>query len=279
VLHHKSLEAVGLHRTGRAKPLRDDWPRARDDESHEIGPWLDLRHIRGDDGTGCAGGEFVADTPNRGGLNYGTATFPKGSCVNGPNGDRVDNLRGVVIRRGGVSVGAGPTEKAVDLDALPFPGSGDYFEVVDLTGDPPQVDRHVLLETVRGCWRGEKAKRTFCGLNGESTPFRAWSPERAVEEIVHLVRSYRPRYVRTVDRMMAPCYYDAVLPCLTAADLGLVLCDEVRPALSREPNVPRCAFERRRDPPRPLQRGLRARLRARLHTRRALAPLQVRRSL
>ncbi|WP_230313678.1 zinc metalloprotease [Nakamurella alba] len=55
--------------------------------THEIGHWLNLRHIWGDDGTGCAGSDFVADTPNQGGPNYGTPTFPTISCNNGPNGD------------------------------------------------------------------------------------------------------------------------------------------------------------------------------------------------
>ena len=55
--------------------------------THEIGHWLNLRHIWGDDGTGCAGSDFVADTPNQGGPNYGTPTFPRVTCNNGPNGD------------------------------------------------------------------------------------------------------------------------------------------------------------------------------------------------
>ena len=55
--------------------------------SHEIGHWLNLRHIWGDDGTRCAGSDFVADTPNAGGPNFGTPTFPNVSCNNGPNGD------------------------------------------------------------------------------------------------------------------------------------------------------------------------------------------------
>ena len=55
--------------------------------THEIGHWLNLRHIWGDDGTGCSGSDFVADTPNQGGPNYGSPAFPKVSCSNGPNGD------------------------------------------------------------------------------------------------------------------------------------------------------------------------------------------------
>jgi hypothetical protein len=55
--------------------------------THEIGHWLNLRHIWGDDGTGCSGSDFVADTPNAAGPNYGAPTFPHVTCSNGPNGD------------------------------------------------------------------------------------------------------------------------------------------------------------------------------------------------
>lgn len=47
VFHHKSLEVVGLHRTGRAKPLRDDWPRARDDEIYEANEAVSMRSLLG----------------------------------------------------------------------------------------------------------------------------------------------------------------------------------------------------------------------------------------
>ena len=59
--------------------------------THEIGHWLNLRHIWGDDGTGCSGDDFVADTPNQGGPNYGAPAFPRVSCSNGPNGDMFMN--------------------------------------------------------------------------------------------------------------------------------------------------------------------------------------------
>jgi hypothetical protein len=55
--------------------------------THEVGHWLNLFHIWGDDGTGCNGSDQVNDTPNQGGSNYGCPTFPKVSCSNGVNGD------------------------------------------------------------------------------------------------------------------------------------------------------------------------------------------------
>lgn len=55
--------------------------------THEVGHWLNLYHIWGDDGTACNGSDQVNDTPNQGGPNYGCPAFPKISCNNGPNGD------------------------------------------------------------------------------------------------------------------------------------------------------------------------------------------------
>jgi Pregnancy-associated plasma protein-A len=55
--------------------------------THEIGHWLNLRHIWGDDGGGCSGDDFVADTPNCADHNFGKPAFPHITCSNGPNGD------------------------------------------------------------------------------------------------------------------------------------------------------------------------------------------------
>lgn len=41
---------------------------------HEIGHWLGLRHIWGDDGTSCSGSDYATDTPNQADENYGCPT-------------------------------------------------------------------------------------------------------------------------------------------------------------------------------------------------------------
>ena len=58
---------------------------------HEVGHWLNLLHIWGDDGDGCLRSDKVADTPNQGGPNEGAPTYPSPSCHNGPNGDMFMN--------------------------------------------------------------------------------------------------------------------------------------------------------------------------------------------
>ena len=44
--------------------------------THEVGHWLNLFHIWGDDGTGCAGTDQVDDTPNQAGPNTGFRASP-----------------------------------------------------------------------------------------------------------------------------------------------------------------------------------------------------------
>lgn len=58
--------------------------------THEVGHYFNLRHIWADT-EDCSGSDFVPDTPNCAGPNYGTPRFPKVSCNNGPNGDMFMN--------------------------------------------------------------------------------------------------------------------------------------------------------------------------------------------
>jgi hypothetical protein len=74
--------------------------------THEVGHWLNLFHIWGEDGTGCSGTDLVDDTPLQDGPHYGTPTFPQVSCANGPYGglyvnfmDYVDDSAMVMFTR------------------------------------------------------------------------------------------------------------------------------------------------------------------------------------
>lgn len=52
--------------------------------THEVGHWLNLRHIWGD--ANC-GNDFVDDTPAQQDANTGCPSYPHVTCSNGPNGD------------------------------------------------------------------------------------------------------------------------------------------------------------------------------------------------
>jgi PKD repeat protein len=55
--------------------------------SHEVGHWLGLYHIWGDDNGACTGSDNCADTPNQAGENYGCPTYPLfDACTPGGNG-------------------------------------------------------------------------------------------------------------------------------------------------------------------------------------------------
>lgn len=56
--------------------------------THEVGHWLNLRHIWGD--SNC-GNDQVSDTPTQQTANYGCKNFPYVTCNNGPNGDMFMN--------------------------------------------------------------------------------------------------------------------------------------------------------------------------------------------
>lgn len=51
--------------------------------THEIGHWLGLDHIWGDDGTACSGTDGISDTPNQAGQNFGCPTYPKTDACTG----------------------------------------------------------------------------------------------------------------------------------------------------------------------------------------------------
>jgi Pregnancy-associated plasma protein-A/Secretion system C-terminal sorting domain/Fibronectin type III domain len=56
--------------------------------THEVGHWLNLRHIWGD--ANC-GNDLVGDTPTQATSNFGCPTFPHTTCSNGANGDMFMN--------------------------------------------------------------------------------------------------------------------------------------------------------------------------------------------
>ncbi|MEO8148659.1 MAG: M43 family zinc metalloprotease [Bacteroidia bacterium] len=54
--------------------------------THEVGHWLNLLHVWGDDGGDCTGTDHVGDTPNQAGEHYNCPSYPSISCNNGPAG-------------------------------------------------------------------------------------------------------------------------------------------------------------------------------------------------
>ncbi len=71
----------------------------------------------------------------------------------------------------------------------------------------------LYFETSRGCWWGERAHCTFCGLNGTTMQYRAMSPERTIEQFKSLFKySSRCDYFECVDNIMPKSYPREVFP-------------------------------------------------------------------
>lgn len=82
-----------------------------------------------------------------------------------------------------------------------------------LTEKCPELEPQLFFETSRGCWWGEKAHCTFCGLNGITMNYRTMSAQNAIAQFNELFEKYpRVPLFFAVDNILAQDYFDTVLP-------------------------------------------------------------------
>ena len=133
---------------------------------------------------------------------------------------------------------------------LPQPGSviGEELDInapVPLDYDPflraienrfpgGEVEPSLLFETSRGCWWGEKAHCTFCGLNGQTMNYRAMDPAKAVDHISTLFKySARCSRLESVDNILPKNYLTEVFPNLHTPS-NMTLFYEVKADINEE---------------------------------------------
>jgi ribosomal peptide maturation radical SAM protein 1 len=120
-----------------------------------------------------------------------------------------------------------------NMDALPVPDYEDYIEAADRAELGTSLRRELQFESARGCWWGAKHHCTFCGLNGDTMPFRSKSPDRVYQEIRELHRRYGLKRLDAVDNILDHRYIGQVFERLAADGLGLEIFYEVKANLSR----------------------------------------------
>lgn len=100
------------------------------------------------------------------------------------------------------------------IDEIVEPKYDAFIEAFDATFAGTGVEPTLFFETSRGCWWGEKAHCTFCGLNGASMNYRALHPQLAIEQFEHLFARYYPwcKSYFCVDNIMPTSYPRDVLP-------------------------------------------------------------------
>lgn len=123
-----------------------------------------------------------------------------------------DDIKGYVRREGSGSIDTGQGKLIENLDALPYPNFDDYFEQYHRSRLAQEFAAALQIETARGCWWGAKQHCTFCGLNRDEMAFRAKSPERAMDEILHLAARYQAGFISSVDNIISMNYFKTLLP-------------------------------------------------------------------
>ncbi|HEX8904057.1 MAG TPA: RiPP maturation radical SAM C-methyltransferase, partial [Longimicrobiaceae bacterium] len=124
----------------------------------------------------------------------------------------IDDALGVpTVRSHGVE---NDVNELVELDYEPFIDT--YTR--NFPGEPKPI---LLFETSRGCWWGERAHCTFCGLNGTTINYRSMRPEGAFRLFNSLFQhAGRVKELQSVDNILPRSYLTDVLPFLdTPPDL------------------------------------------------------------
>lgn len=144
---------------------------------------------------------------------------------------------GVLGRRDGRVVAGPPGVPLDDLDALPVPDYGEYFERAQRLQllEPAAVRKvDVPFESSRGCWWGEKATCRFCGLNGSTMAYRSKSPARVLSELESLARRHNSLAFNAADNILNPDHLRSVMASLAAANIDYWIFYEAKASLGRD---------------------------------------------
>jgi ribosomal peptide maturation radical SAM protein 1 len=113
-------------------------------------------------------------------------------------GRAMDDMRGVCSRRGDDVHFLGPAALVRDIDGLPTPDYGSFYEAVRRHGIETTLvqwervaqGEGLPVQSSRGCWWGQKSHCTFCAFNGDTIQYRSMSSERFLAELDELNKRY-----------------------------------------------------------------------------------------
>lgn len=119
-------------------------------------------------------------------------------------------------------------DEAIELDYGPF------LDTTENNFPHREIEPTILFETSRGCWWGEKAHCTFCGLNGMTMAYRSMSPQLAIKQFQSLFEySDRSKFFNCVDNIMPRSYVKEVFPYIETPGSATIFY-EVKADLSAE---------------------------------------------
>ncbi len=120
---------------------------------------------------------------------------------------------GIVAPGGAAGVRAMGEE--LDINQYVEPDYTDFLDGYEAKFPGERPPATLFFETSRGCWWGERAHCTFCGLNGSNMSYRSLKPEYAIRLMSSLFQhASRCSHLSSVDNILPRSYLTDVLPFL-----------------------------------------------------------------
>ena len=133
--------------------------------------------------------------------------------------DRVGEIAGIFTAENASSVcGKQVIGEDLDIDDVLELDYQPYVDLIHERWPDRNVQIKLLFETSRGCWWGERAHCTFCGLNGMTMAYRAMQPDSALRIMSSLFRYPNVTQLMSVDNIMPKSYLKDVFPFLKTPD-------------------------------------------------------------
>jgi ribosomal peptide maturation radical SAM protein 1 len=139
-------------------------------------------------------------------------------CIEGEK-ERIGEIAGIFSKENASMVrGEAVIGEELDIDDVLELDYQPFIDLVKKSWPGREVPITLPFETSRGCWWGERAHCTFCGLNGMTMAYRAMDPARALQLISSLFNYENVTRLICVDNIMPRDYLKSVFPFLDTPD-------------------------------------------------------------
>lgn len=149
--------------------------------------------------------------------------------------DNLHNIKGGFSRSLKEKSALGSIGDEMDINQYPKLDYTDFIKAHNELQDPNKPTPGLFMETSRGCWWGEKAHCTFCGLNSVSMEFKQNESDRAIDHISGTIQTYQATVKKfaAVDNIMPENFPEEVFAKLKIPP-DVALFYEVKTSLSKE---------------------------------------------
>lgn len=154
-------------------------------------------------------------------------------CINGER-EKCQNIPGVFGKDNALSTeGRAAIGEELGIDETVPLDYDSFMKLIEERYPGRNIEVTLPFETSRGCWWGERAHCTFCGLNGLTMNYRAMNPDNAVNLISSLFQYSKAVRLESVDNILPKSYMKSVFPRLQTPE-AMYIFYEVKADLSEK---------------------------------------------